>query len=472
MAKSESRFVCQECGTVHRKWMGRCDGCGAWNTIIEEAAPEAGPRPAPKGRRIAFEALKGESAPPPRRNTGIGEFDRVCGGGLVAGSAVLVGGDPGIGKSTLLLQVVAGLSANTRVLYISGEEAIDQVRLRAQRLAVMDRPVSLAAATNVGDVIASLDGRDAPEVVVIDSIQTMYVDALDSAPGTVAQVRAAASELIRVAKRRGITLLIVGHVTKEGTLAGPRVLEHMVDTVLYFEGERGHQFRILRSVKNRFGPTDEIGVFEMSDRGLGEVHNPSALFLSERRGDVSGAAVFAGIEGTRPLLVEIQALVAPTGLGTPRRAVVGWDSGRLAMILAVLETRCGLVFGGSDVYLNVAGGLRIGEPAADLAVAAALVSSLTGEVVPHGAVIFGEIGLSGEIRAVGQTEARLKEAQKLGFTQALMPAGARGTKSSPTAPGGGISRRELAELADLVALFAAAAQRRSRPPEPARARPS
>ncbi len=470
MAKNEARFVCQDCGAVHRKWMGRCDACGAWNTIIEEQAPEAGPRPSPKGRRIAFEPLKGESAPPPRRQTGIGEFDRVCGGGLVAGSAVLVGGDPGIGKSTLLLQVVAGLSTNTRVLYISGEEAIDQVRLRAQRLAVVDRPVSLAAATNVGDVIASLDGRDAPEVVVIDSIQTMYVDALDSAPGTVAQVRAAASELIRVAKRRGITLLIVGHVTKEGTLAGPRVLEHMVDTVLYFEGERGHQFRILRSVKNRFGPTDEIGVFEMSDRGLGEVHNPSALFLSERRGDVSGAAVFAGIEGTRPLLVEIQALVAPTGLGTPRRAVVGWDSGRLAMILAVLETRCGLVFGGSDVYLNVAGGLRIGEPAADLAVAAALVSSLTGEVVPHGAVVFGEIGLSGEIRAVGQTEARLKEAQKLGFTQALMPAVSRSARAAaaPAPAGTGFARRELAELADLVAIFAAAAQRRPRHPETAR----
>ncbi|MBL8835008.1 MAG: DNA repair protein RadA [Alphaproteobacteria bacterium] len=470
MAKNDARFVCQDCGAVHRKWMGRCDACGAWNTIIEEQAPEAGPRPAPKGRRIAFEPLKGESAPPPRRQTGIGEFDRVCGGGLVAGSAVLVGGDPGIGKSTLLLQVVAGLSTNTRVLYISGEEAIDQVRLRAQRLAVVDRPVSLAAATNVGDVIASLDGRDAPEVVVIDSIQTMYVDALDSAPGTVAQVRAAASELIRVAKRRGITLLIVGHVTKEGTLAGPRVLEHMVDTVLYFEGERGHQFRILRSVKNRFGPTDEIGVFEMSDRGLGEVHNPSALFLSERRGDVSGAAVFAGIEGTRPLLVEIQALVAPTGLGTPRRAVVGWDSGRLAMILAVLETRCGLVFGGSDVYLNVAGGLRIGEPAADLAVAAALVSSLTGEIVPHGAVVFGEIGLSGEIRAVGQTEARLKEAQKLGFTQALMPAVSRSGRaaSAASAAGSGFARRELAELADLVAIFAAAAQRRPRQSETVR----
>lgn len=470
MAKNDARFVCQDCGAVHRKWMGRCDACGAWNTIIEEQAPEAGPRPAPKGRRIAFEPLKGESAPPPRRQTGIGEFDRVCGGGLVAGSAVLVGGDPGIGKSTLLLQVVAGLSTNTRVLYISGEEAIDQVRLRAQRLAVVDRPVSLAAATNVGDVIASLDGRDAPEVVVIDSIQTMYVDALDSAPGTVAQVRAAASELIRVAKRRGITLLIVGHVTKEGTLAGPRVLEHMVDTVLYFEGERGHQFRILRSVKNRFGPTDEIGVFEMSDRGLGEVHNPSALFLSERRGDVSGAAVFAGIEGTRPLLVEIQALVAPTGLGTPRRAVVGWDSGRLAMILAVLETRCGLVFGGSDVYLNVAGGLRIGEPAADLAVAAALVSSLTGEIVPHGTVVFGEIGLSGEIRAVGQTEARLKEAQKLGFTQALMPAVSRSGRaaSAASAAGSGFTRRELAELADLVAIFAAAAQRRPRQSETVR----
>ena len=450
MAKRDSRFVCQECGAVHAKWSGRCEACGAWNTIVEEAAPDAGPRALSRGRALAFETLAGTSEPPPRRVTGIGEFDRVCGGGLVPGSAILVGGDPGIGKSTLLLQVAAALSIGTRVAYISGEEAIDQVRLRARRLGLADRAVSLAAATNVRDILASIEAANGPELVVIDSIQTMYVDQIESAPGTVAQVRAAAAELIRVAKRCGVTVVLVGHVTKEGTLAGPRVLEHMVDTVLYFEGERSHQFRILRAVKNRFGPTDEIGVFEMTDRGLVEVLNPSALFLADRRGDVSGAAVFAGIEGTRPVLVEIQALVAPTGLGTPRRAVVGWDGGRLAMVLAVLETRCGLVFGSSDVYLNVAGGLRITEPAADLAVAAALVSSLTGVVVPHGAVVFGEIGLSGEVRAVGQMETRLKEAAKLGFTSALLPA-AKSTGGDRQA----LERREIGELADLVALFAA-----------------
>lgn len=451
MARRDARYVCQECGAVTGKWAGRCESCGAWNSIVEEKVEATGPKPAPRGRRLVFEDLKGTSTPPPRRTTGIGEFDRVCGGGLVAGSAVLVGGDPGIGKSTLLLQAVAALARNAKVAYVSGEEAVDQVRLRARRLGLETAPVQLAAATNVGDILASLDGPDAAELIVIDSIQTMYLEGLESAPGTVAQVRAAAGELIRAAKRRGVTVLLVGHVTKEGLIAGPRVLEHMVDTVLYFEGDRGHQFRILRAVKNRFGATDEIGVFEMTDRGLIEVQNPSALFLADRRGDVTGAAVFAGIEGTRPVLVEIQALVAPSGLGTPRRAVVGWDSGRLAMVLAVLETRCGLAFGSADIYLNVAGGLRIVEPAADLAVAAALVSSLTQAVVPQGAVVFGEIGLSGEVRAVGQSEARLKEAAKLGFGAAILPASRHGKLSSPA----GIVLKPVAELADLVALFAA-----------------
>ena len=421
MAKNDARFVCQDCGAVHRKWMGRCDACGAWNTIIEEQAPEAGPRPAPKGRRIAFEPLKGESAPPPRRQTGIGEFDRVCGGGLVAGSAVLVGGDPGIGKSTLLLQVVAGLSTNTRVLYISGEEAIDQVRLRAQRLAVVDRPVSLAAATNVGDVIASLDGRDAPEVVVIDSIQTMYVDALDSAPGTVAQVRAAASELIRVAKRRGITLLIVGHVTKEGTLAGPRVLEHMVDTVLYFEGDTHTSFRLIRAFKNRFGAVNEMGVFAMTEKGLREVTNPSALFLSHHRADVPGSCVMVTQEGTRPLLVELQALVDEAHSPQPRRLTVGLEQNRLAMLLAVLHRHAGIALFDQDVFVNAVGGVRIAEPGADLAVTLAIVSSLRNKALPAKHVVFGEVGLAGEVRPVQRGQERLREAAKLGFTHAIVP---------------------------------------------------
>ena len=374
-----------------------------------------------RGSKIEFVPLKGSERPLPRRLSQIGEFDRVVGGGLVPGSATLVGGDPGIGKSTLLLQVVCKLAAQCRVAYISGEEAIDQVRLRALRLEVSEVTCELASATSVRDIVTSLDHPDAPDIVIIDSIQTMYVDMIDSAPGTVAQVRSSAQELIRVAKKRNIALIIVGHVTKEGMIAGPRVLEHMVDTVLYLEGERGHQFRILRAVKNRFGPTDEIGVFEMTDKGLMEVHNPSALFLADRRGDMSGAAVFAGLEGTRPILVEIQALVTPTSLGTPRRAVIGWDSGRLAMVLAVLEARCGVSFAMMDVYLNVAGGLRITEPSADLAVAAALLSAKAGEPVPQEAVLFGEIGLSGEVRRVAQPELRIKEAAKLGFSVAVIP---------------------------------------------------
>ncbi len=434
MAKSSSVFVCQECGATHPKWGGRCEACGAWNTIIEEVTSEAA-RPGGlgkgRGKKIEFVGLAStDRARPPRLPTGLAEFDRVAGGGLVPGSAILVGGDPGIGKSTLLLQATAALASppySNRCVYISGEEAIDQVRLRAERLGLAGAPVDLASATNVRDIVASLDDTNAPQVVVADSIQTLFMDTLDSAPGTVAQVRASAQELIRLAKRRGIVLFLVGHVTKEGTIAGPKVLEHMVDTVLYFEGERGHQFRILRAVKNRFGPADEIGVFEMTDAGLSQVTNPSALFLADRDQAVSGASVFAGIEGTRPMLVEIQALTAPTSFGTPRRAVVGWDGGRLNMVLAVLEARCGLSMGQNDVYLNVAGGLRISEPAADLAVAAALISSLNGAVVPADTVVFGEIGLSGEVRPVSREDARLKEAGKLGFRRAIVPE-TRGTK--------------------------------------------
>ncbi len=451
MARAAARYVCQQCGAVPPTWAGRCEDCGAWNSLVEEAPADAPPKglgPG-RGRRMELVGLAGSEAEAPRRITGIGEFDRVAGGGLVPGSALLVGGDPGIGKSTLLLQVAARLGASGDVIYISGEEAVEQVRMRARRLGVADAPVSLASATSVRDIVASLDQGTPPALVVVDSIQTMYLDSLDSAPGTVAQVRSSAQELIRLAKRRGFALVLVGHVTKEGTIAGPRVLEHMVDTVLYFEGERGHQFRILRAVKNRFGPTDEIGVFEMTDRGLAEVLNPSALFLADRQGDVSGAAVFAGMEGTRPMLVEIQALVAPSALGTPRRAVVGWDGGRLSMILAVLEARGGVAIGANDIYLNVAGGLRIQEPAADLAVAAALMSALTGHPLPGATVVFGEIGLSGEVRAVSQTEQRLKEAGKLGFERALMPP-QRGRRVARSAE---VASDEIGSVTELVTLF-------------------
>lgn len=457
MAKASHHFVCQTCGSAFPKWSGKCESCGAWNTLTEESIQSGPPKglgatkKKAAGRSLNFVPLKGEKKFRPRHLSKIGEFDRVAGGGLVPGSATLLGGDPGIGKSTLLLQIVCKLAENTRVAYISGEEAIDQVRLRAERLGVANVSCDLASATSVRDIVASLDNEEAPKVLIIDSIQTMYVDTIDSAPGTVAQVRTSAQEIIRVCKKHDIAVILVGHVTKEGTIAGPRVLEHMVDTVLYLEGERGHQFRILRAVKNRFGPTDEIGVFEMEEQGLMEVHNPSALFLADRHGDTSGAAVFAGLEGTRPVLVEIQALVAPSSYGTPRRAVIGWDSGRLAMVLAVLEARCGVVFGNNDVYLNVAGGLRIAEPAADLAVAAALLSSLTGTPVPNEAVVFGEIGLSGEIRRVAQPELRLKEAAKLGFNQAILPKveQKKGKGKALTA----IARTEIRRLRDLLPLF-------------------
>ena len=422
MSKSGPSFTCSSCGAAHRKWAGRCDACGAWNSILEEAPLSAGPKAlGGKGRTIALTDLATEEAPPPRASSGIDELDRVLGGGLVPASAILVGGDPGIGKSTLLLQAAASFARKgLKCLYISGEEASAQVRMRAQRLGLADAPVSLGAETNLRDILTTLEA-ERPGLVIIDSIQTMWLDNIEAAPGSVSQVRGAAHELVTFAKKRGVAIIIVGHVTKDGQIAGPRVVEHMVDTVLYFEGERGHQFRILRAVKNRFGPADEIGVFEMTGNGLSQVLNPSALFLSDRGQPSPGSAVFAGIEGTRPVLTEIQALVAPSPLGTPRRTVVGLDSGRLSTILAVLEARCGIPFTGLDVFLNVAGGMRITEPAADLALAAALVSAREDVAIPAECVLFGEISLSGALRPVGQTENRLKEAAKLGFSQAIAP---------------------------------------------------
>ena len=422
MPKPKSIFVCQSCGSVHGRWAGRCDACGEWNTLVEEAQAQ-GAAPAhkrrKKGRGMEFVDLGGEARDVPRLVTGIGELDRVTGGGLVPGSALLVGGDPGIGKSTLLLQTVGALARQgKRVAYISGEESPGQVQRRAKRLGVADQPVNLAAETSLGPILDGLMA-DKPDVVVIDSIQTLWTDQLGAAPGTVAQVRQCAQELTRFAKKSGATMILVGHVTKDGQIAGPRVVEHMVDAVLYFEGERAHQFRILRAHKNRFGPTDEIGVFEMCDTGLREVLNPSALFLDGRSDASEGSAVFAGLEGSRPVLTEIQALVAPAAFGTPRRAVVGWDSGRLAMVLAVLEARCGVSFAGKDVYLNVAGGLRINEPAADLAVAAAITSSAFDVALPSDLVVFGELSLSGDVRPVSRADARLKESAKLGFERAI-----------------------------------------------------
>ena len=447
MAKAQV-YSCTACGASHSKWSGRCEACGAWNTITEEAPLSAGPKGKglgdKRGRTLALMDLATPEAPPPRAEAGLAELDRVLGGGLVPGSAILVGGDPGIGKSTLLLQAAAAFATKgLSCVYISGEEASAQVRMRAQRLGLGEAPVQLAAETNLRDILTTLD-QTRPDLAIIDSVQTMWADSVEAAPGSVSQVRAAAHELTTFAKRRGTSVILVGHVTKEGQIAGPRVVEHMVDTVLYFEGERGHQFRILRAVKNRFGPADEIGVFEMTGQGLSEVANPSALFLGDREQPAPGAAVFAGIEGTRPVLVEFQALVAPAPAGQARRSVLGWDAGRLAMILAVLEARCGIPFAGMDVYLNVAGGLRVSEPAADLAVAAALLSAREDTALPQGMVVFGELSLSGALRPCSQTENRLKEAQKLGFTQAALPGGSRlGTSE-------GVSAQSYADLTGFV----------------------
>jgi len=447
MARTALAFVCQSCGSAHNKWAGRCDDCGEWNTLVEEAAAPpigASAKRMGKGRPFVLEGLTAAEKEPGRRVTHVNEFDRVAGGGLVPGSALLVGGDPGVGKSTLVLQALAAFAARKgAAVYISGEEALAQVRLRAARMDLAHAPVQLGSATCIEDILATLAGTPPPGILAIDSIQTIWTSALDAAPGTITQVRTATHDLVRFAKASGTSLILVGHVTKDGQIAGPKAVEHLVDAVLYFEGERGHHFRILRAVKNRFGATDEIGVFEMTGKGLAEVANPSALFLGDRSGNAAGAAVFAGIEGTRPLLVEVQALVAATSYGSPRRAVVGWDSGRLSMILAVLDARAGLGIGAQDIYLNVAGGLKISEPAADLAAAAALISSFTGKPLPKDCVVFGEISLSGDVRPAPQAELRLKEAAKLGFKRALVPEGTQ-------ADGAGLALQTIANVQGLA----------------------
>src|SRR5215207_1934592 len=437
MAKPKTRYTCQACGSISSRWQGQCPDCSEWNTLVQESAEVSSIFAAKHnlqggGRTIQLVGLDHPVALPERIVTGIAEFDRAIGGGIVPGSAMLVGGDPGIGKSTLLLQVCADLASNGRnVIYVSGEESAEQVRLRAVRLGLGKAPVLLAAATSVRDILTTLGDNGGADLLVVDSIQTMHSDLIEGAPGTVSQVRASAQELVRFAKERGTAVVLVGHVTKDGTIAGPRVLEHMVDTVLSFEGERSHQYRILRAAKNRFGGTDEIGVFAMEGAGLKEVANPSLLFLTQRGEPVSGTAVFPALEGTRPVLVEIQALVVRLASGaTPRRAAVGWDGGRLAMLLAVLEARCGLNFSSAEVYLNVAGGYRLSDPAADLAVAAALVSALADRPLPMRAVWFGEVSLAGEVRPVAHAGLRLREAAKLGFDMGFGPADA-----GPKVPG-------------------------------------
>ena len=453
MVKTLSTYTCQTCGEIHPKWSGQCASCKAWNTLIEENGsappgslkiPKSGTKRGPKAK---FTALNDETEAPPRIVMGVDELDRAFGGGLVHASATLIGGDPGIGKSTLLLQVAARLARNgLGVVYVSGEESAAQIQERARRLKVAESPVQLATETDLRKILSALKSAK-PDFVVIDSIQTLWSDSLEAAPGSVAQVRACAQELTRYAKSSGAALILVGHVTKDGQIAGPRVVEHMVDTVFYFEGERGHQFRILRAVKNRFGPTDEIGIFEMSQFGLAPAREPSALFLSTDGDADGGAAVFAAMEGSRPVLAEVQALAAVSSYGTPRRSVVGWDSNRLAMLLAVLESRCDVSLAGRDVYLSVAGGYRINEPAGDLAAAAALLTSVANTPPPEKTVFFGEIALSGAIRPVARMEQRLKEAERLGFKHAFVPDG------SPTAIGD-LTTTPIKGLLDLVDFLA------------------
>jgi DNA repair protein RadA/Sms len=423
VAKPKSSYVCSDCGASALQWFGSCPACGAVGTLTETVAERSGQRYA-GGGRAAVSLAQVETREAERLPTGIGELDRVLGGGLTAGQVTLIGGDPGIGKSTLLLQALAALGAGVKSLYVSGEESAEQVALRAKRLALDAGSVQLLAEIQLERILAALDAGK-PRVAVIDSVQTLWSEALQSAPGSVAQVRECAAQLTRHAKRTGNALLIIGHVTKEGAIAGPRVLEHIVDTVLYFEGDPHSSFRLVRAVKNRFGAVNELGVFAMTDKGLRAVTNPSALFLSQHGKAVAGSCVLATLEGTRPLLVEIQALVDPAHAPNPRRLSVGLEQNRLAMLLAVLHRHAGIATWEQDVFVNAVGGVRIAEPAADLAVSLAVVSSLTDRAIPPKVVVFGEIGLAGEVRPAPRGQDRLKEAAKLGFERAIIPAANR-----------------------------------------------
>lgn len=426
MSKIKTFFQCQSCGYGSPKWIGKCPDCGSWNSFVEEKTAPPSKHSASlqsygKPEAVYLHSIEGTDAD--RTSTGIKEFDRVLGGGVVPGSVILVGGDPGIGKSTLLLQAFSGLSKKAgKLLYVSGEESPQQIKMRADRLSVNSEAIILLPETSLEGILDSA-AKLSPYAMVVDSIQTMYTQELLSAPGSVGQVRECAAKLMLFAKKSQVPVFIVGHVTKEGTIAGPRVLEHIVDTVLYFEGDRGHSYRILRTIKNRFGSTNEIGIFEMSDSGLREVDNPSELFLSERPRNVSGSTVVASLEGTRPLMVEIQALVSQTNFGMPRRTSIGVDFNRVNLLIAVLEKRAGMHLGGMDVFINVVGGLKIVEPAVDLGIIATIASSAREVSIKPDTFVFGEIGLSGEVRAVAQAEARLKEAAKIGFKRAVIPAG-------------------------------------------------
>jgi len=422
MAKSKTVYACTECGGSSPKWQGQCPHCGVWNTLVETVAtPTAVRFESVAGTRSAITSLSSVKAQENTRiATGLEEFDRVLGGGMVPGGVVLIGGDPGIGKSTLLLQAGAALGAAHRTLYVTGEESVEQVALRAQRLGLVNAPVELLAEVQLEAIVGAISATQ-PEVVVVDSIQTVYSEALQSAPGSVAQVRECAAQLTRLAKQRGIVVILVGHVTKEGAIAGPRVLEHIVDTVLYFEGDPHSSFRLVRAIKNRFGAANELGVFGMTERGLKGVTNPSALFLSQHAEPVPGSAVVATLEGSRPLLVEIQALVDPVQGGNPRRLAVGLDAQRLALLLAVLHRHGGVETSGYDVFVNAVGGVRIQEPAVDLAVLLAINSSLRNKPLPAKSIVFGEVGLAGEIRPVQRGQERIREAAKLGFKTMLIP---------------------------------------------------
>ncbi|MGH7788048.1 MAG: DNA repair protein RadA [Candidatus Binatia bacterium] len=424
MSKARTVFVCQSCGAQQTRWLGRCPDCQEWNSLVEErlaVEPKAGARGArDTSPRKPQPITAVEPSREERSSSGIGELDRVLGGGVVPGSVVLIGGDPGIGKSTLVLQALAQLAKRRPALYVSGEESPQQVKMRADRLGVAEPGLLVLAETGVEAILEHARAID-PVVLAVDSIQTVFTEQLGSAPGSIGQVRESAAQIVQFAKRHDLACILVGHVTKEGSFAGPRVLEHMVDTVLYFEGDRGHSFRILRAVKNRFGSTNEIGVFEMKECGLQAVANPSALFLAERPVDVPGSVVIASLEGTRPILVELQALVSPSSLGTPRRTTLGMDHNRVALLVAILEKKMGLQMHGHDIFLNVAGGVRLDEPAADLGAVAAVASSFLDKPIDPHTLIVGEVGLAGEVRAIGQAEARVWEGAKLGFKRCILP---------------------------------------------------